>query len=155
MRGTVFAMTDEKQRDEMFKNVSEQVKGSKYSRDYELRDIVLNTWENKGEYCMGIVISDNVAVEFGISSVNTTENGEMSSKVYVTSGILPNGLVIPNKVRITIEWKEDSINRYKVVKLHSDEIKEMIRDGKGPEEIEKRFGIPLNEEECKKLMEKK
>ena len=111
MRGTVFAMTDEKQRDEMFKNVSEQVKGSKYSRDYELRDIVLNTWENKGEYCMGIVISDNVAVEFGISSVNTTENGEMSSKVDVTSGILPNGLVIPNKVRITMILKFRNSNK--------------------------------------------
>ena len=154
MRGTVFAMTDEKQRDEMFKNVSEQVKGSKFNRDYELKDIILNTWENRGEYCMGIVISDNVAVEFAINSVNTTENGETGSKLCVTSGILPNGLVIPNEVRITMEWKEDSINRYKVVKLYSDEIKEMIRDGKSSEEIEKRFGIPLNEEERKKLIEK-
>ena len=155
MRGINFSIMDEKTRDEMFNNVYEQVKGSSYAKDFELRDITIQRFEGKyGDNCMGIVIADCVKTDFKIVAVNSEKNGEISTELKIESEILPKGLLIPNEINVSLCWKEDSMNRYKVVKQNFEEMKEMIKAGKGWKEIEEKFGIPMTEEECEKLVKK-
>ena len=125
MRGINFSIMDEKTRDEMFNNVYEQVKGSSYAKDFELKDIVIEKFEGMGgDYQLGIVIADCVMTDFKIVAVNSEDNGEISTELKIESGILPKGLLIPNEVNISTCWKEDSMNRYKVVKQNFEEMKE-------------------------------
>ena len=153
MRGINFSIMDEKTRDEMFNNVCEQVKGSSYAKDFELKDIVIEKFEGMGgDYQLGIVIADCVMTDFKIVAINSEDNGEISTELKIKSGILPKGLLVPKEVNISTCWKEDSMNRYKVVKQNFGEMKEMIKEGKGPKEIEEKFGIPFTEEECEKLV---
>ena len=155
MRGINFSIMDEKTRDEMFNNVYEQVKGSSYAKDFELKDIVIEKFEGMGGDCqLGIVIADCVMTDFKIVAINSEDNGEISTKLKIESGILPKGLLIPNEINISTCWKEDSMNRYKVVKQNFEWMKAMIKEGKGPKELEEKFGIPFTEEECEKLVKK-
>ena len=155
MRGINFSIMDEKTRDEMFNNVYEQVKCSRYAKDFELKDIIINKFEGVGGDCqLGIVIADCVMTDFKIVVENSENNGKITTELKIESGILPKGLLVPNAINVSLCWKEDSMNRYKVVKQNFDEMKEMIKAGKGPKEIEEKFGIPMTEEECEKLAKK-
>ena len=154
MRSISFTLPDKIARDNLFDMMLSMVKTGDYKNDFEFRDIVISKWEGKGGYCTGIVVADNVLVSISIRSENTVEAGETLSKTMIDSEMFTDSIGIGNDIDISVSWKSDSVNRYKVVKTNFDLIKEMIREGKSHAEIGKYFGIELSEEECSMLSKK-
>lgn len=154
MRAITLKTKEEKTRDVMYYRIHDLISNGRFCKDYELRDIVLSKWEQDEDFCLGFVVSDDVELEISITATNKVEKDSVGSKLRLDSEMFPEGLMVPNSVRLSMDWKEDSINRYKIVKLNFEDIKGMIREGKDSKDIEKRFGIPLTEKECENLMKR-
>ena len=151
MRGYTFTTCNSLTRDMLFEAIFKAVKDLE---SFALRDVILNRWENKGLYCAGLTIADETDGTIFLVCANEKKAGEMTTKVRLDSDFGPDDIIIPNDVNISITWRPDGINRYKIVKQNHDKIIEMIKGGSSAEEIGKTFGIPLTEEECRKLAEK-
>ena len=149
MRGYTFETQSKQVREEIFEALFKSIKDVEA---FALRDIILNKWDRNGMYYAGLVIADEVASS--IFLVFENKNGDMTPKVRLDSDFGPDNISIPNEVNISITWKIDSPNRYKVIKQNFAKIKEMINGGSSAEEIGKVFDIELTEDECRKLAER-
>ena len=149
MRGYTFETQSLQVREELFETLFKSVKDVEA---FALRDVILNKWDRNGMYYAGLVIADEVASSIFLAFDN--KEGDTIPKVRLDSDFGPDNISIPNEVNISITWRTDSLNRYKVIKQNFAQIKEMIHAGSSAEEIGKVFDIELTEDECRKLAER-
>ena len=156
MRSIIFTYKDEDWAQETLERISQAIEEKGYGREYELRDIILMRWKQKNQEKnkVALMVADCVPMSFNINLKLTDEAGNKRQNILVESELFPEGLSVPNEVSVSMEWVEDTTNRYKIVKLNHDKIVEMIKSGISPEEISKTFGIKMTEEYCKKILEK-
>ena len=151
MRGYTFEARSKQARDELFEML---FKGVKEVEAFALRDIILNRWEREGMYYAGLVIDDGVSSNVMLVFDNKNKDEDRKPIVRFICDFGFNDISISNDINISITWRPDGLNRYKIIKLNHDKIIDMIKSGCSAEEIGKTFEIPLTEEECRKLGEK-
>lgn len=159
MKNIYFKTFDEKTRDGIADKVFKMIQNGKFSEAYALRDIVLCTvngkeCEKRREHRFIISVDDCVPATFSVSTY--MKNGaDGDSYIYVVdSELFTESLRIPNNVGVGLSWREDVVNRYKIIKLNRDKIRTMIHEGASPDEIGEAFGIEWSEEGSRIMIQK-
>ena len=151
MRGYTFECSKQEIRDKLFRDLYEVIKES---HDFAVRDIMLKKWDQLGLFYCGISISDAVAGSFSIVAMNAFNKSMKSAFIAVKADVKSDEVLIPDDVKISVEWREDSVNTYKNYYNNFPFIKAMINEGATPEQINETFGTNLTSEECKKIQAK-
>lgn len=154
MKTISFRTTDEMIVEEIIEKAFGMIKNGKYSEAFDLRDIVPCKVKDKdGSYIFIISVADCVPVAFNITA-NTSAGDESTYELVVESGLFSESLRVPKTVEIKLEWKEDNVNSYKIVKQNRDKIRDMVAQGAGTAEIAEKFGITWTEEDSEWIMKK-
>ena len=152
MKTISFRTADEMIAEEIIEKAFGMIKNGKYSEAFELRDVVPCKVKDKdGSYLFIISVADCVPVAFNITA-NTSAEDESAYELAVESGLFSEPLKVPKTVEIKLEWKEDNVNSYKIVKQNRDEIRGMVEQGIGTAEIAEMFGITWTEEDSEWIM---
>ncbi len=146
-------------RDDLANQAFEMIKSGKCAEAYELRDIVICIITKKvtNEYMVTISVEDCVNVDIciatdGVGGYNTCQNQEEGS--CIKSVMFEEDLVVPKNVKISLDWGEDAVNTYKIIRLNHDKIKDMVKQGFEAEEIAEKYGIEWTDEDSKWILEK-
>lgn len=148
MRGYTFECNKEAVRNKLYEDLRLLVCRSD---DFKLRDIVINKWDNLGLFYCGIVISDTVTGSYSITTMNAFNKSMKSVFIAVKTDLKDSEVLIPDSVNVSITWKPDSVNRYKIYYQNFAFIKAMLNEGATPEKIEEIYNIKLTPEECEKI----
>jgi hypothetical protein len=151
MRGYTFECQKEKDRDSIFNGLFNIVKDS---NDFKLKDIVITKWEMPGLWYVGIIIADSVAGSFSIITMNAFNKSMKSVFTIVKADCQNTEVLIPDSVKISMLWKEDSVNRYKIYYENFSFIKSLLLEGATPEKLKEIYGIDFTAEECEKIKTK-
>lgn len=151
MRAYTFELTTDKERNELFQEFYLLVQ---QCEAFKMRDIILMKWEKLGLFFFGLMISDEVPGSFNIVTMNAMGKS-MKTAFITTKAELPNkDIVIPDNVKISIEWAPDSVNKYKIMKVNFNFIKAMLNEGATPEAIKGIYGIDLTEKDIETIKTK-
>lgn len=151
MRGWTFECNKESERNKLYEDLYLLVRKSD---DFKLRDIVINKWDKLGLFYCGIVIADNVMGSFSITTMNALGKSMKSVFIAVKTDFDDSEVFIPDSVNVSVTWKPDSVNRYKIYYQNFPFIKAMINEGATPEKIEEVYGVKFTPEECEKIKTK-
>ena len=154
MKTISFRTADEMIEEEIIEKAFGMIKNGKYSEAFDLRDIIPCKVKDKdGSYIFIISVADCVPVAFNITA-NTSAEDESAYELAVESRLFSEPLKVPKTVETKLEWKEDMVNSYKIVKQNRDKIREMVKQGAGTAEIAEKFGITWTEEDSEWIMKK-
>ena len=151
MRGYTFECNKESERNKLYEDLYLMVRKSD---DFKYRDIIINKWDKLGLFYCGIVIADTVAGSFSITTMNAFNKSMKSVFIGVKTDFEDTEVVIPDSVNVSVTWKEDSPNRYKIYYKNFPFIKAMLLEGATPEKIEEVYGVKFTPEECEKIKAK-
>ena len=152
MKTISFRTADEMIVEEIIEKAFGMIKNGKYSEAFDFRDIVPCKVKDKdGSYIFIISVADCVPVAFNITAGTSAED-ESAYELVVESGLFSESLRVPKTVEIKLEWKEDNVNSYKIVKQNREKIREMVGQGAGTAEITEKFGITWTEEDSEWVM---
>lgn len=151
MRGYTFECNKETERNKLYEDLYLLVRKSD---DFKLKDIVISKWEKLGLFYCGIVIADSVAGSYSVTTMNAFNKSMKSVFIAVNTGLNDNEVLIPDSVNVSITWKPDSPNRYKIYYNNFPFIKAMLNEGATPDKIEEIYGVRFTPEECEKIKTK-
>jgi len=151
MRGWTFECNKESERNKLYEDLYLLVRKSD---DFKYRDIIINKWDKLGLFYCGIVIADNVMGSFSITTMNALGKSMKSVFIAVKTDFDDSEVFIPDSVNVSVTWKPDSVNRYKIYYQNFPFIKAMINEGATPEKIEEVYGVKFTPEECEKIKTK-
>ena len=155
MKMIYFKSTDEKVMDGIMEKAFEMISNGKYAESYERRDIVPCRIKDKnGMFGFIISVDDCVPVAFNITARTSMEGAESVYELVVESGLFSGPLKLPKTVELSLNWKEDSVNRYKIIKLNRDKIKDMVEQGIDDSVIAETFGITWTGEDSEWIIDK-
>ncbi len=152
MKTISFRTADEMIVEEIIEKAFGMIKNGKYCEAFELRDVIRCKVKDKdGSYIFIISVADCVPAAFNITA-STSVDDESAYELAVESGLFSEPVKVPKNVEIKLEWKEDNVNSYKIVKQNQDEIRGMVEQGIGTAAIAEKFGITWTEEDSEWIM---
>lgn len=152
MRAYTFEFNNEKERNIFAEQLFILIKDT---QDFKDRDLMTLKWEKLGLFYAGLMVADCVPGSFTITSMNAFGKSLKTIFMAVKSEMPTQELLIPDDVKISIEWKEDSVNRYKVIKTNFNFLKKMLEEGVGNDVIMSTYGIELTDSERTRILEGK
>ena len=148
MRGYTFECNKESERNKLFEDLYLLVRKSD---DFKLKDIIIKKWDKLGLFYCGIVIADNVMGSYSVTTMNVLGKSMKSVFIAINDGLENSEVLIPDSVNVSITWKPDTQNDYKIYYQNFPFIKAMLQEGATPEKIEEIYGVKFTPEECEKI----